>query len=155
MSAWANNTGTSDVDIIFQSLDVSPRNYVVTTLPAKSGWVHIASKPFSFIKTSGNSDYLRFESLTNIPVGTLKQAGLKLEIGNISTDWTPAPEDAPSNDAQLVHKTGTETIAGDKTVTGNTTLSTTTILSGNYGLRVTASGIQKTTDGKTWVSANI
>lgn len=79
----------------------------------------------------------------------------KLEIGNVPTDWTPAPEDAPSNDAQLVHKTGTETIAGDKTVTGNTIMSTTTILSGNYGLRVTASGIQKTTDGKTWVSANI
>lgn len=42
---------------------------------------------------------------------------LKLEEGNIATDWTPAPEDAPSNDAQLVHKTGTETIAGDKTFT--------------------------------------
>ena len=41
----------------------------------------------------------------------------KLEAGNIATDWTPAPEDAPSNDAQLVHKTGTETIAGDKTFT--------------------------------------
>lgn len=43
----------------------------------------------------------------------------KLEKGNIPTDWTPAPEDVPSNDAQLVHKTGTETIAGDKTFTGN------------------------------------
>ena len=42
---------------------------------------------------------------------------IKLEIGNIPTDWTPAPEDVPSNDAQLVHKTGTETIAGDKTFT--------------------------------------
>ena len=41
----------------------------------------------------------------------------KLELGNVATDWTPAPEDAPSNDAQLVHKTGTETIAGDKTFT--------------------------------------
>lgn len=79
----------------------------------------------------------------------------KIELGSVATDWTPAPEDAPSNDAQLVHKTGTETIAGDKTFTGNTTISTTTILAGNYGLRVTASGIQKTTDGKTWTSANI
>lgn len=79
----------------------------------------------------------------------------KLEAGNIATGWVPAPEDAPSNDAQLVHKTGTETIAGDKTFTGNTTVSTTTILAGNYGLRVTANGIQKTTDGKTWTSANI
>lgn len=79
----------------------------------------------------------------------------KLEIGKIPTDWTPAPEDAPSNDAQLMHKTGNETAAGDKTFTGNTTLALTTILAGNYGLRVTPSGFQKTTDGKTWVSANI
>ena len=79
----------------------------------------------------------------------------KLEIGNVATDWTPAPEDAPSNDAQLMHKTGNETAAGDKTLVGNTTLATTTILVGNYGLRVTTSGIQKTTDGKTWVPANI
>lgn len=42
----------------------------------------------------------------------------KLETGNLPTDWTPAPEDVPSNDAQLVHKIGTETIAGDKTFTG-------------------------------------
>lgn len=46
---------------------------------------------------------------------TMKE--LKIESGNIPTDWTPAPEDAPSNDAQLVHKTGIETIAGDKTFT--------------------------------------
>lgn len=59
------------------------------------------------------------------------------------------------NDSQLVHNTGKETIAGDKALVGNTTLATTTILEGNYGLRVTASGIQKTTDGKNWVPANI
>ena len=46
---------------------------------------------------------------------------IKLEIGNVATDWTPSPEDAPSNDAQLVHKTGTETIAGDKMLIGKTT----------------------------------
>ena len=78
-----------------------------------------------------------------------------LTIGDSFPDWQPAPEDAPSNDSQLVHKTNNETIAGDKTFVGNTTLATTTILEGNYGLRVTSSGIQKTTDGKTWVPANI
>lgn len=78
-----------------------------------------------------------------------------LEKGTVAHDWQPAPEDAPSNDSQLVHKTNNETIAGDKTFVGNTTLTTTTILEGNYGLRVTSSGIQKTTDGKTWVPANI
>lgn len=49
--------------------------------------------------------------------GSITIKNMKLEAGNIATDWTPAPEDAPSNDAQLVHKTGTETIAGDKTFT--------------------------------------
>lgn len=49
--------------------------------------------------------------------GNITIRNMKLEAGNIATDWTPAPEDAPSNDAQLVHKTGTETIAGDKTFT--------------------------------------
>ena len=98
----------------------------------------------------GNGMYVQGLTGTNISV-----SNPKLEIGNVATDWSPAPEDTLSNDSQLVHKTGNETIAGDKTFTGNTTLATSTILAGNYGLRVTPSGFQKTTDGKTWVSANI
>ena len=155
LSAWVNNTGTSAVDIHLNSAEIDSNNQKVTTLPANSGWVRIASKPFRFTKTTGLSDYVSFNIPTDVQGGVFKQAGLKLEIGNVATDWTPAPEDAPSNDSQLVHKTGNETISGDKTLVGNTTLTTTTILAGNYGLRVTTSGIQKTTDGKTWVSANI
>lgn len=98
---------------------------------------------------------MRWESGNSTTNGQIQLAGYKLEEGNIATDWSPAPEDAPSNDSQLVHKTGNEVLAGDKTFTGNTTLATTTILAGNYGLRVTPSGFQKTTDGRTWVSANI
>lgn len=49
--------------------------------------------------------------------GNVTISNLKLEVGNIATDWSPAPEDLPSNDAQLVHNTGNETIAGDKTFT--------------------------------------
>lgn len=51
--------------------------------------------------------------------GNITISNVKLESGNIATDWSPAPEDAPSNDAQLVHKAGNETVAGDKTFTGN------------------------------------
>ena len=93
--------------------------------------------------------------ITNFTADYVEASNPKLEIGNVATDWSPAPEDVPSNDAQLVHKTGPETIAGDKALVGNTTLATTTILAGNYGLRVTSSGFQKTTDGRTWVAANI
>ncbi|KIU23767.1 collagen-like protein [Weissella cibaria] len=124
MSAWVNNTGTSAIDISFfartpESSQGYPDSYIVATLPANSGWVRIASKPFQFTKTSGLSGTLRFEGGTDVQGGVLKQAGLKLEVGNVPTDWTPAPEDMPSNDANIVHKTGNETIAGDKTFVGN------------------------------------
>lgn len=86
--------------------------------------------------------------------GNITVSNLKLEAGNIATDCTPAPEDVPSNDAQLVHKTGTETIPGDKAFTGNNSFSgPTTLKTGNYGLRITTSGIQKTSDGgTTWTN---
>ena len=115
---------------------------------------------WSRISQTGHFDKLRSKTIvmyfdtTDSPLDVYIKLP-KLEAGNVPTDWTPAPEDLPSNDAQLVHKTGNETIAGDKTFTGNTTLASTTILAGNYGLRVTPSGFQKTTDGRTWVSANI
>ena len=125
----------------------------------------------SFNKISGNvpTDWTRVHS-TGTAAGTINSVIIyfnsmdvaldvyiklpKLETGNIATDWTPAPEDAPSNDAQLVHNTGNETVAGNKTFTGATTFSKdTTIKSGNYGLRVTTSGIQKTSDnGVTWTN---
>lgn len=68
---------------------------------------------------------------------------------------TLAPWVKQANDANVVHNTSNETIAGDKAFVGNTTLATTKILAGNYGLRVTSSGFEKTTDGITWVPANI
>lgn len=47
-----------------------------------------------------------------------------------------------ANDSNVVHVSGTETINGDKT-----------FRSGNYGLRVTTAGIQKTSDnGVTWTN---
>lgn len=49
---------------------------------------------------------------------------------------------------EVLHNSGNETASGDKTFNGQTTL-----LNGNFGLRVTNSGIVKTTDaGKTWVA---
>ena len=55
-----------------------------------------------------------------------------------------------ASDNTVVHNTGNETIAGNKTLTGLTTM-----LTGNYGLRVTSSGFQKTTDGGTTYQALI
>ena len=121
----------------------------------KSATYNLTDKSIAAISNSSPNSWVGGLYIQSVFGTNVSVSNPKIEIGNIATDWSPAPEDAPSNDAQLVHKTGTETIAGDKAFTGTTTLSTTTILAGNYGLRVTASGIQKTTDGKTWVSANI
>ncbi|MBJ7650425.1 hypothetical protein [Weissella confusa] len=137
MGAWKHvSVGDSFYGRIYSTFDMSNVNLENV----------IASQPNFF----GGGMYIQGITGTNVSVSYPK-----IEIGNVATDWSSAPEDAPSNDAQLVHKTETETIAGDKTFTGNTTLATTTILAGNYGLRVTPSGFQKTTDGRTWVSANI
>lgn len=59
-----------------------------------------------------------------------------------------------SDDAVVVHNYGTETVAGDKTFTGNSSFTgQTTLKTGNYGLRVTTSGVQKTSDnGVTWTN---
>lgn len=153
ISMYINNSSGSDVTITIASGSVNEGNKIIATVSSGSGWKRISGQ-MSFWTLAGNP----LIGLNIQGVGTqgkVLSSMPKLELGNITTDWTPAPEDAPSNDAQLVHKTNNETLAGDKTLVGNTNLATTTILAGSYGLRVTASGIQKTTDGKTWVSANI
>ncbi|MGY0255602.1 collagen-like triple helix repeat-containing protein [Limosilactobacillus fermentum] len=133
--------------------DLANNNYVQISSTNKSGHYEstVQLNRNGYSTGSANSVKFRQDNLQ----GNVTISNMKLEAGNTATDWTPAPEDAPSNDSQLVHNTGNETIAGDKKFTGNVTFAATTILEGNYGLRVTTSGIQKTTDGKTWVPANI
>lgn len=155
-STYVRNTSDTDAKIgyYYETVMMTP-SFVDISLPAHTDWTRIFVT-FQLLKDTTTSDYgLRWEPKQNVTNGEIQFAGYKLEEGNVATDWTPAPEDAPSNDSQLVHKTGNEVLAGDKSLVGNTTLATTTILAGNYGLRVTPSGFQKTTDGKTWVAANI
>jgi hypothetical protein len=132
---------------------ITPNVTIQPSITNKSGRYEITVPLSTSRYSTGVATALRFRQ-DNLQ-GNITISNVKLEAGNVATDWTPAPEDAPSNDSQLVHKTTNETLAGDKTLVGNTTLATTTILAGNFGLRVTTSGIQKTTDGKTWVPANI
>lgn len=75
------------------------------------------------ISMDDNTVSVRVRIKTNNMSANTYYSRLKVERGNIPTDWTPAPEDVPSNDTQLVHKNGTETIAGDKTFTGKFTSS--------------------------------
>lgn len=62
---------------------------------------------------------------------------------SVQKSWSKVAEDE-----KVLHNTGNETSSGDKTFNGQTTL-----LNGNFGLRVTNTGIVKTTDGgKNWTS---
>lgn len=117
-STYVRNTSDTDVQIAcyYDDLIVKPNGYTIQ-LPAHTDWIRV-SVTFNVIKDPTTSTAnLRWESRSNLTNGQIQFAGYKLEEGNVPTDWTPAPGDAPSNDAQLVHKTGTETIAGDKTFT--------------------------------------
>ncbi|MGL5301753.1 MAG: hypothetical protein ACRC9Z_11815 [Weissella confusa] len=143
---WGSTIGASNNAVKYYNIS-DKWTKIYTTL------TFIEGAQDNFIRIMGAVNNQYWSGFTGDESFEFKEA--MLEQSNVASDWTPAPEDAPSNDAQLVHKTGNEVLAGDKTFTGNTTLASTIILAGNYGLRVTSSGFQKTTDGRTWVSANI
>lgn len=84
------------------------------------------------------------ETLTQILIGQLSnKIYTRNKYGNTWSNWQSL-----AYDGNVIHNTGNETSSGDKTLNGQTTL-----LNGNYGLRVTNSGIMKTSDaGKTWVN---
>jgi hypothetical protein len=119
-SAYIRNTSDTNTRVgnYYDYAIVTPNGGDTSiSLPAHTDWMRV-STTFKVIKdptTSANG--LSWNAQNDLINGTVQFAGYKLEEGNVPTDWTPAPEDAPSNDAQLVHKTGTETIAGDKTFT--------------------------------------
>lgn len=117
-STYVRNTSDTDANIAsnYDANIVTPDGYTIT-LPAHTDWTRV-STTFT-VKSNPNTSTsgLRWETRNNVTNGQVQFAGYKLEEGNTATDWSPAPEDAPSNDAQLVHKTGTETITGDKTFT--------------------------------------
>ena len=92
-------------------------------------WIQV-SVTFRLDKNSEKeNDAISATMTTGCDSGYVLIAGYKLEQGTKATDWTPAPEDIGTSQP---------------------------IMSGNYGLRVTADGFQKTTDGgATWTTADI
>ena len=91
---------------------------------------------------NGSNGFIRCETYDGQSFWTVKDANV----------WKPWQKVA--NDSNVMHLTGTETVPGDKAFTGNNNfIGATTLKTGNYGLRVTTSGIQKTSDGgATWVN---
>ena len=117
-SIYARNTSDTDAIVArdYNANIVTPASYEIK-LPAHTDWTRVSSTFTVKNDPTTSTDGLRWNTHNSVTNGTVQFAGYKLEEGNVATDWTPAPEDTPSNDAQLVHKTGTETIAGDKTFT--------------------------------------
>ena len=79
--------------------------------------------------------------------GNITISNMKLESGNVATDWTPAPEDVQSDiskraiDTSVVHNTGNETVAGNKTFSGNTTMGGTLMTDSGWKNMSLASGV--------------
>lgn len=117
-STYVRNTSDTDTMLgYYYDANIVTQQAYSVALPAHTDWTRVFVT-FKVLKDPTTSTQgLRWEGQNALTNGKIQFAGYKLEEGNIHTDWTPAPEDAPSNDAQLVHKTGTETIAGDKTFT--------------------------------------
>lgn len=117
-STYVRNTSDTDTIVAFYyDSNIATQQAYSVALPAHTDWTRV-SVTFNVLKDPTTSTQgLRWEGQNTLTNGQIQLAGYKLEESNVPTDWTPAPEDAPSNDAQLVHKTGTETIAGDKTFT--------------------------------------
>ncbi|WP_273711860.1 hypothetical protein, partial [Leuconostoc mesenteroides] len=88
MSAWVRNTGTTSVVIGYFNGFTNSNGQLVADLPANSGWIRISSQPFQFKQTSNLNGTMRFEPTTDATDGYVQQVGLKLEKGNIATDWT-------------------------------------------------------------------
>lgn len=74
---------------------------------------------WSRISQTGHFDNVQVKTIvmyfdtTNSPLDAYIKLP-KLEIGNVPTAWTPAPEDK-ADDSKVVHDTGSEEIAGTKT----------------------------------------
>lgn len=72
--------------------------------------------------TAQNGDYTASQ-ITNVPSGSIAATTVQAAINELATEKQAALGYTAADDAATVHKTGTETIAGDKTFTGNTKLS--------------------------------
>ena len=165
---WDNTpwTGLSDAGVIKPSAQNNSGHYKSTVQLNHNGYSTSIATGIMF-----RQDNLQ---------GNITISNVKLEAGNVATDWSPAPEEETIDDSQLVHKTNNETIAGDKTFTGYTTFSGNgvnlvdasyvTLVDGSYGhptvkvspfeinlttgdsgLKVSPFGVKRTADGgKTW-----
>ena len=114
-------------DLITVSMEVkSPNSTALPTLLLKTGYPYIQFKgtlsdkfsKVSFTTTWMEAEYENFHLGFAGLVGTYIFKNIKLEKGNIATDWTPAPEDVQAEIDGKVDKVG-DTMSGDLDMGGN------------------------------------
>lgn len=87
LSCYARGSGTLRIQV-----GKSPYSSITYTLTDVSNWTKYT---YTFIAGEGNSvtDGNTNVYFGNRGTGTLEMCGFKLEVGNVSTDWTPSPYD--------------------------------------------------------------
>jgi hypothetical protein len=133
----------TDLATVYASMNAYSGNWRVTTGPIVGSPVSGGQYVLTVVNYGVNAGQIIITTLSG------KKTYITGVSGGMSTGWILV-----ADDATVVHNTGTETVAGNKMFTGDNNFSgATTLKTGNYGLRVTTTGIQKTSDnGATWVN---
>ena len=115
-SAYVRNTSDTDVYVYpfadLTNISFTPSN-TATTIKAHSDWTRVSS----ILRVNNQVDLnnpLRWEAGTSVTTGKIQLAGYKLELGNVLTDWSPAPEDIDNK-----FSTQQQTIDGFSNVVSN------------------------------------
>ena len=145
--AFETRTTTfTDFSDVAKHMDQYAGNWVVSNKVILNSPIHALYYMVYVFKGSGSNDngYIIVTTFDD----KIKQYTTAINNGIISGWYSIA------NDHDVLHNTDNETVAGNKTFTGNNNFSgVTTLQTGNYGLRVTTAGVQKTSDGgTTWVT---
>lgn len=139
-NTMTNEAQFNDFAVVAKNMNTYNGTWFVRGGGVKNGYASNVIVYSTIMIISGNSTGTGFISYSEF--GTNRVYVSAVDGGNIRGFYLL------SNDNNVLHKFGNETSTGDKTFNGQTTL-----LNGNFGLRVTNTGIVKTTDGgKNWTS---
>ena len=91
ISFLVNNTGNTDVSLLFSSGSSNQNYTTVATIHKQSGWIKV-SKIIDFW-TMGGNPVMSVSVQGTDGTSPVLSSCFKFEQGTLPTDWTPAPED--------------------------------------------------------------
>ncbi|WP_029344310.1 phage tail spike protein [Lactococcus lactis] len=104
-SFWIKNVASEPLNMVVQTgernqdTNAITYTYIIQEVPANSGWVRL-SRVFT-TKNTTNGIYFYFYTMTTTTNAHYILAAPKLELGNVVTDWSAAPEDTQVKIEQL------------------------------------------------------